>query len=186
MSIKKGYAIAVACGLFSGVVAAQGAFNFGAIPGLPAEPNVQVDLGPALLGFAAEAARQSDPGAGDLIAGLRAISVRVYEEVADLPAVEAFVDDTSSTLEQSGWDRVVFVQDGTDKVRIYARVEGNEMAGMTVMVLDSSDAVFINIDGRINPTQLGRIAGAMGFGDVLGGFLGTAHPSPGGRSEGQP
>src|SRR5690606_39094205 len=81
MSIKKILVAAAACSLFSGIAAAQGAFDFRAIPGLPADPNVQVDLGPALLGFVAEAARQSDPGAADMIAGLRSISVRVYEEL---------------------------------------------------------------------------------------------------------
>lgn len=185
MSIKKILVAAAACSLFSGIAAAQGAFDFRAIPGLPADPNVQVDLGPALLGFVAEAARQSDPGAADMIAGLRSISVRVYEELTDLAAVDAFVNDTSSSLEQSGWERVVFVQDGTDKVRIYARIDGNEMAGMTVMVLDSSDAVFINIDGRVNPQQLGRVAAAMGFDGVLGGMLGAVPPTAGGGRQGE-
>ncbi|HEX6995209.1 MAG TPA: DUF4252 domain-containing protein [Gammaproteobacteria bacterium] len=156
----------------------QSPFRFDSIPGIAAEPHVQIDLGPALLGFAAEAARQSDPSAADMIAGLRGVSVRVYEELADAAAVQSFVDQTSQSLEQSGWERVVFVQDGTDKVRVHARVENEQIVGMTVMVLDPSEAVFINIDGQIDPAQLGRVAAGMGFGDVLGAIMGAAQAAP--------
>lgn len=170
----------VASGFFSCALAQQqSAFRFDSIPGIAAEPHVQIDLGPALLGFAAEAARQSDPGAADMIAGLRGISVRVYEELSDSAAVQSFVDRTSQSLEQGGWERVVFVQDGDEKVRVHALVENEQMVGMTFMVLDSSDAVFINIDGQIDPVQLGRVAAAMGLGDMLGAFM---SPRPAGPS----
>lgn len=177
LPIRKMTLAAVVCGFFS-AASAQEEFRFDAIPGIAAEPHVQIDLGPALLGFAAEAARQSDPGAADMIAGLRGISVRVYEEVTDAPAVQSFVDQTTQSLEQSGWERVVFVQDGTERVRVHALVEGQQMVGMTFMILDSSDAVFIKIDGQIDPVQLGRVAAAMGLGDVLGGMLGGAQAGP--------
>jgi hypothetical protein len=167
----------VACGFFSGA-AAQGLFQFDSIPGIGSEPHVQIDLGPTMLGFAAEAARQSDPRAADMIAGLRGISVRVYDSISDASAVQSFVDRTSLSLEQGGWERVVFVQDGMDKVRVHALVENNQMVGMTFMVLDSSDAVFINIDGQIDPVQLGRVAAAMGLGDMLGAFFGAAQSAP--------
>jgi hypothetical protein len=174
MLIRKALLTVVALGAFTAASAQQGYFDFGQIPGVAAEPNVQVDLGPALLTFAAEAARQSDPRAADMIAGLQGIRVRVYEQIEDSAAVSAFVEETSSVLERTGWERVVFVQDGQDKVRVYARTEGSAIEGMTVLVLDATDAVFINIAGRIDPTQLGRVAAAMGLGGILGGFMGGA------------
>lgn len=174
MQANKPLALAAAlCGVLS-QASAQDVFRFDSIPGISAEPHVQIDLGPALLGFAVAAARQSDPGAADMIAGLRGISVRVYEELADAPALLGFVNDTGRSLEQQGWERVVFVQDGTDNVRVHARVEDGQMVGMTFMVVDSSDAVFINIDGQIDPVQLGRVAASMGLGDMLGTFFGAA------------
>lgn len=175
-TIKRLALAGAACGLVSSAIA-QGV-PFDTIPGVEAEPHVQIDLGPALLGFVAEAARQSDPGAADMIAGLRGIKVRVYERLANAAATQSFVDSTAQTLEQSGWERVVFVQDGDDKVRVHALVEGEQMVGMTFMIVDSSDAVFINIDGQIDPAQLGRVAAAMGFGDVIGSFFGSAPSAP--------
>ncbi len=172
-SIKPLILAAAACGVLA-QASAQDVFRFDSIPGISAQPHVQIDLGPALLGFAEAAARQSDPGAADMIAGLRGISVRVYEELADAPAVLGFVNETGQSLEQQGWERVVFVQDGTDNVRVHALVENGAMVGMTFMVIDSSDAVFINIDGQIDPVQLGRVAASMGLGDMLGTFFGAA------------
>lgn len=61
---------------------------------------------------------------------------------------------------------------------MHARVEGEQMVGMTFMILDSSDAVFIKIDGQIDPVQLGRVAAAMGLGDVLGGIFAGAPAGP--------
>lgn len=167
MSIRKGLFAFAALGACASA-AAQGFFDFGQIPGVSEEPSVQVDLNPALLGFVAAAARQGDPAAADIIGGLDGIRVRVYEELQDAAAVGAFVDETSRVLERDGWQRVVYVQDGGDKVRIYAMMDGQQMSGMTVLVTDPSDAVFINIAGRIDPAQLGRVAAAMGFEDMLG------------------
>lgn len=179
-SISKVTLAVVASGFLSSALAQQqqSPFRFDSIPGVSAEPHVQIDLGPALLGFAAEAARQSDPSAADMIAGLRGISVRVYDELSDTAAVQSFVDRTSQSLEQSGWERVVFVQDGDEKVRVHALVDDQQVSGMTVMVLSSSEAVFINIDGQIDPAQLGRVAAGMGFGDVLGAIMGAAQAAP--------
>jgi len=159
-----------ACGLLSSALAQD--VRVDTIPGVETEPHVQSDPRPAQRTFVGDAARLSDPRAADMIAALRGIKVRVYERLADPAATQSFVDSTAQTLEQSGWERVVFVQDGDDKVRVHALVEGDQMVGMTFMIVDSSDAVFISIDGQIDPAQLGRVAAAMGFGDVIGSFFG--------------
>jgi hypothetical protein len=156
--------------LAQGSALAQEYFDFGRIPGVPSEPNVEVDLNAALLGFVAEAAKGTDPEVADALAGIDGIRVRVYEELADTVAVAAFIEDASKALERANWQRMVYVRDGTDKVRIYVKMRDQEMTGMTVMVVDSSEAVFISVAGSIDPAQLGRVARAMGAGDVLGSF----------------
>ncbi|MFO7287282.1 MAG: DUF4252 domain-containing protein [Gammaproteobacteria bacterium] len=163
MQIKKALLTAAAIGVVSTAVA-QSELDFSQIPGAPAQPTVQIDLNPALLNFAAAAAGQTDPGLAELVSGLRNLSVRVYEELEDPAAVSSFVEEAAGKLERAGWQRMVSVQDGDEKVRIFARTAGNEIDGMTVLVLGSSEAVFINIDGRIDPQQLGRLVGAMGMG----------------------
>jgi hypothetical protein len=161
--------LALIASLGASPLLAQDFFDFGRIPGLPEEPNVEVQLNSALLAFVSEAAKGNDPDIGDALAGLEAIRVRVYEDLVDGVAVAKFVDDASGRLERAGWQRTVYVRDGDDKVRMYVRMADQRMTGMTVMVVDSSDAVFINIAGSIDPAQLGRIARVVGAGDVFGG-----------------
>lgn len=156
-----------------GSAAAQGYFDFDSIPGVPDEPTVQVDLNAALIGFAASAARVNDPAAAQMLEEIEGIRVRVYETLEDAGEVSSFIDEASERLEGQGWQRVVFVQEDGEKVRVYARMNGQEMDGMTIMVIDSEEAVFVNIAGRIDPEMLGRIAGNMGFGDILTGFTGS-------------
>lgn len=159
---------------------AQDFFDFGTIPGVPAEPSVEVDLNPAMLSFVAQAAQASGTDAAGALDGLKNVRVRVYEELTDPNAVSAFVDESSRALDNAGWQRAVFVADDEDKVRVYVKTQGQDISGMTLMVLDDEEAVFINIDGTINPTQLGRLASMMGVGDALGSFGGRG---PGARQD---
>jgi hypothetical protein len=163
--------VLAACGALQSA-AAQDFFDFGQIPGV-AEPTVQIDLDPWLLGFVGEAARFEDPAAADLLAGLQGIRVRVYEELEDAVAVGGFIDSASQALESDGWQRMVYVQDGSDKVRIYVRRADELLLGMTVMVVDATEAVFISMAGSISPAQLGQVANALGIGEALEG-LGAA------------
>lgn len=156
-----------------GSAAAQGYFDFDSIPGVPDEPTVQVDLNAALIGFAASAARVNDPVAARMLEEIEGIRVRVYERLDNAGQVSSFIDEASERLESQGWQRVVFVQEDGEKARVYARMNGQQMDGMTIMVVDSEEAVFVNVAGRIDPEMLGRIAGNMGFGDILTGFTGS-------------
>jgi hypothetical protein len=155
--------------LARGSAMAEEYFDFGQIPGVPSEPNVEVDLNAALLAFVGEASKGSEPDLAGALSSIDGIRVRVYEELVDPAAVSAFVDDTSKKLERAAWQRMVYVRDNTDKVRVYVKMRDQQMLGMTVMVVDETDAVFINIAGTIDPAQLGRVARAMGAGNVLDG-----------------
>ena len=167
---------------FCGAARAQnGYFDFGQIPGLDAEPTVQIDLNPMMLGWVTQAAKQNDPEAAKVIENLKGVRVRVYENIdSAAKAVGQFVENASHKLEGEGWQRTVYVSDGSDRVRIYMKpgdpkAAKPEIAGFVVMVVDESDAVFINVDGPVDPEQLGRLAGGFGWGGMLDGFLRGAH-----------
>lgn len=151
-----------------------GYFDFAQVPGLGDKPQVQIDLNSQMLGFLGVATGTTDPDVADAFAGIENVRVLVYKTLEDPAAVAEFVDDSSGKLESAGWQRIVYVENGDDKVRIYAKLEDTRMVGMTVMVVgakgrDSGEAVFINIAGDIDPAKLGRIANEMGVGDILGG-----------------
>jgi hypothetical protein len=163
---------------------AQGYFEFGRIPGISAEPTVQIDLSAAMLAFVNSAARTTDPAAADAMAGIQGVRVYVYETIEDSQAVLDFIDDTSGALERDGWERTVFVQEAEEKVRIYVKLDEAQITGLTVMVFDSGgEAVFINVAGQINPTQLGQLMNTVGMDGLLGNLGGTdtgtsSNPAP--------
>jgi hypothetical protein len=165
--------VAVALAAFSGVVHAQGYFDFSQVPGLGDEPTVQIDLNPAMLGFVMAAAQETDPHAAEVIAGIETVRVLVYETLEDPEAVLEFVEDSSGALERDGWNRMVYIQEDDEKVRIYVKLEDTRPVGMTIMVVDGSanEAVFINVAGEIDPVKLGQVANGMGFGGVLDGIV---------------
>jgi hypothetical protein len=168
--MAKRFLVAAAIALLGhGAALAEPFFEFGDIPGVPSEPNVEVNLNATLLAFVVEATKNTDADARAALAGIEGIRVRVYDKVEDPAAVARFVDDTSKALEHAGWQRMIYVRDDADRVRIHVKMNDGKMTGMTVIVVDESEAVFINIAGSIDPAELGRLARVMGVGDVLGG-----------------
>ncbi|HEX6998045.1 MAG TPA: DUF4252 domain-containing protein [Gammaproteobacteria bacterium] len=171
------------CAPWAGALA-QGFFDFDSVPGLPDAPTVQIDLNGALLAFVSGATRAAgDAETADMLRGLEGVRLRVYESLEDADAVNAFVDDASGRLEREGWQRVVYVQEGGEKVRVYARMEGEQVNGLTLMVVDAAEAVFMNVAGPLDPEQLGRLAGAVGVGDVIGELAGGQAGASGGEGE---
>ena len=165
----KGRSAVLLGGLLAAATAsAQGDFPFDEIPGLDAEPSVQIDLNPALMSFVSEAMKGTDGEAAAALEGITNVRVRVYEGIsAEIGDVLKFVDDTTTRLERDGWHAVVRVNEGGERVRVYMKPGTNgTMSGLTVMVTDSGsgdEAVFINVAGAIEPARLGRIAAAMGM-----------------------
>jgi hypothetical protein len=176
MALTLALAASGACAQPSG-----GYFDFTQVPGLGDKPQVQIDLYSQMMGFLGVATGTTDPEIADAFAGIENVRVLVYETLEDPAAVAAFVEDSSGRLEGAGWQRIVYVEDEGEKVRIYAKLEETRMVGMTVMIVgadgaddtDSGEAVFINIAGDIDPAKLGRIANEMGidhdFGSVGAG-----------------
>lgn len=145
-----------------GAAEAQGFLNIDEIPGLPDQPSLQLDLDAALLGFAAGAADVGEPEIADLLESIEGARVRIYPTLEDPSAVTSFVEDASGRLAQDGWNRVFYAENGDDTVRVFARLDGLIMNGLTIMALNENEAVFVDVAGRISAAQLGRIVETMG------------------------
>ena len=150
------------------VAVAQGVFDFDDIPGVSQEPAVSVDLNETMMMFIRQMARQADPAAADVLSGLRSIRLRVYHDGNSTRQFNSFIDDVTGELEGSGWMPVVAAQDEDSKVRIHMQMTEQEVSGMTVMMTDGTEAVFINIDGTVSAEDLGTILANLPVQDVLG------------------
>lgn len=127
-----------------------------------AEPMIEVNIKGALLDLVAEASRYEDPDLASLLHKLQAIQVRGFSlRRTDFRDIEQQTSALAKRLESDGWDTVVRVReyDDDERVDVYVRVNETAIAGMMVMVIDSyeDEAIFVNIVGEINPSEIGRI-----------------------------
>lgn len=166
---------AILAALFCGPVMAQdwmdglpskpGYVDFGNLTELfGQEPKVEVMLGGPLVTFLAEASRQEDPELAKMLDGLTAISVNVYDlDQGDAQAARDRVEQLAGRLSDQKWQRTVKVSEEDSRVHMFMRTDGDQIAGLALMVLDGdSEAVFINVVGNVDPAALGKLAGKFG------------------------
>ena len=128
-------------------------------------PSVEVNLRGSLLRLAAEATRAEEPEAALMLDGLRTVTVRVYPTGADPTRAISRFGDVGQQFEADGWWTLVRVrslpgdEDADGDVWIYVRDAGDAFDGMAVMAVDEEDdnAVFVLIDGTIDPSQVGAL-----------------------------
>ena len=130
-----------------------------------APPTVEVNLRGSLLRLASEAARAEEPEAALMLDGLRAVTVRVYALGGTPDLAVRRLADVGQRFEADGWWTFVRVRsqpddpDNDGDVWIYVRDAGDAFDGMAVMAVDNEDdnAVFVLIDGTIDPSQVGAL-----------------------------
>jgi hypothetical protein len=85
--------------------------------------------------------------------------VRVFGyPISDDPAVaKSKFAEVRSNLRSKGWEPVVQVNDEDDQVLIFMKMDGANMEGLTVMTVDTTEVMFINIIGRLDPNKLGQM-----------------------------
>lgn len=124
----------------------------------PNDATVEINLEGALLRMVAGATREEDPGFSSVIANLHAIQVRVFPVAA--AAQESFkgkVDRAARWLEGHGWLSTLRVKDNGEEAYIYLKESNGKIDGLTLLAVDASEATVINIVGRIDPDQIGRL-----------------------------
>jgi hypothetical protein len=130
------------------------------------EPVVEVNLRGSLLRLAAEAARADEPEAALMLDGLRGVTVRIYPTGPTRELAVSRLADVGRSFEADGWLTLVRVRslpddDGSEgDVWVYVRDEGEAFGGMAVMAVDEDEeqAVFVLIDGTIDPSQVGALS----------------------------
>jgi len=125
------------------------------------EPSIEVHIKGAILRLAAAATEREDPELSDMLRGLRAIRVFGYNSTYWTEGTPATLEELaarmSDQLDNTGWDVMVRVREPGERVHVYLKEVDARLEGMMVMVVDSEEAVFVNITGTFDPEQIGRI-----------------------------
>jgi hypothetical protein len=134
-----------------------GYVDFGDLSVTYGEPKITINLGGTMLNFVGMMSSAESPETSELISKLKGIRVQVYSMDENADAAKDQFGKTKSTLKSSGWEPIVQINEDDEQVLVYMKTSGDNMEGMTVMVVDEEEAVFVNIIGQLNPAELGRV-----------------------------
>ncbi len=134
-----------------------GYVNFGDLSATYGEPKITINLGGTMLNFVGMMSKSESPETSEMISKLKGIRVQIYSLDENIEAAQSQFRQVKGDLKSSGWEPIVQVNEDDEQVLVYMKAEGGNMEGMTVMVVDNEEAVFVNIIGQLNPEELGRV-----------------------------
>ena len=134
-----------------------GYVDFGDLSITYGEPKITINLGGTMLNFVGMMSSSESPETSEMISKLKGIRVQIYTLDENTDAARDQFGKTKSSLKSSGWEPIVQVNEDDEQVLVYMKMIEGHMEGMTVMVVDEEEAVFVNIIGQLNPAELGKV-----------------------------
>lgn len=134
-----------------------GYVDFGQLSAIFGEPTVEIAVGKSLLGLVSAFTASEDPEVAGLFSRLDGVRVQVFETQSMADGAIDFVKDVSSKLAGSGWESVVTVNSDDEQVRIFMKMNQQDVEGITVMAVEADEASFINVIGVLRPDELAKV-----------------------------
>jgi hypothetical protein len=130
---------------------------------------IHVSVKDPMIQLVSEATRESDPELADVLAQLKAVEVHVFdvgEDVSD--QVRGDITRQARQLQERGWTEAISIRLRDTRGHVFLRIEDKVPVGLAALYHDGKghEAVFVNIVGRIEPAQIGRLAAKLEL-DVL-------------------
>lgn len=138
-----------------------GYVDFGDLSATYGEPKITINLGGTMLSFISMMSASEDSETSELISKLKGIRVQIYNTDENATAAKDQFNKVKSKLKSSGWEPIVQINEEDEQVLIYMKMDGGNMEGLTVMVVDDEEAVFVNVIGQLNPAELGRVMDSL-------------------------
>ena len=134
-----------------------GYVDFGDLSMTYGEPKITINLGGTMLNFVGMMSSSESPETSEMISKLKGIRVQIFTLDENTDAARDQFGKTKSSLKSSGWEPIVQVNEDDEQVLVYMKMIEGHMEGMTVMVVDEEEAVFVNVIGQLNPAELGKV-----------------------------
>ena len=134
-----------------------GYVDFGQLNAIFGEPAIQISVGKSLLGLVGAFSGDDDDDTTDLFNRLHGVRVNVFSNPTISDDAINYVKEVSSALKSDGWESVVTVDQQDEQVRVFMKINGDMVEGITVMAVESDEAAFINVIGNLQPEELRRV-----------------------------
>lgn len=158
--------IAIAhCALFTFISVAHaspaGRVSFDDLSKSYGEAKVAINLNATMLGFVTKLAKGQNADLQQVLSSIENIAVRVYNinDAAD-EALKA-MEKMAVEIKKNGWVSIVSINENEEKLQIYTKMTNDKMDGLVVMVVNGQEAVFINIVGEIDPSDISKVTNSL-------------------------
>ncbi|MGI9289143.1 MAG: DUF4252 domain-containing protein [Pseudomonadales bacterium] len=105
-----------------------------------------------------EAGEEANELARAVLQAVKGVRIRVYEVDNNDELFDTAVNESVSTLKQSGWQTLVTVKEADERVVIMQAGEDELIVGLSVLVINPEEAVFVNIVGELKPDDVVMLA----------------------------
>ncbi len=124
------------------------------------EKKVELSIKLSLLKFVAKTTEKNDPELSELLGNLSLIKVDVFPiDKTETDEITSIINKISGELKSKNWESIVRVKEPNEQVEIFFQLDDDKLSGLVVMAVNKKEAVFVNIIGKIDPEQLGKLSG---------------------------
>ena len=137
-----------------------------------AEEIQDIDLGPVLLGVAADAEEAGDSELAQALAMVKSIRVKAFSaDGIDPGRIDKMVKKVQAMLKKKDWERLVYVKDNDETLTISTKYQDGDMVGLMVVAFeDDEEVAFVNVVGNLDLATLLKLG--LGMNDLdLDGLL---------------
>jgi hypothetical protein len=131
------------------------------------DATVEINLSEPILKFIAGATSLADQEFAEMLHGILDLRIKVFSLDSDrAEQLQPKIRDLVKWFEKNEWSRIIHVEEDSETVNIYTRLDGDNMSGLALVVASSTELVFINIVGEIDPARMGSLLGRMSGGEM--------------------
>ena len=124
------------------------------------DSTVSLSFGPTVLHMAAGFI-DDDPETKEMLRSLDGVRVKTYDIVHGQERVAHRIDKMTAKLRRRGWQTVITVQEGDERTHVLVKMDGPNIAGLTVIALDEQEAVIVNVMGNLSPEMFSGTMAAL-------------------------
>jgi hypothetical protein len=119
-----------------------------------------IDLGPILVGLAADAEKNGDDALVKAIAMIKSVRVKAFSIDDDSSAeVEETVKRVQKKMEEGDWKRMIYMKDEGEIVSVNTKYAGKDLVGLMILTYEPGDsAAFVNVAGDLDLGTMLKLA----------------------------
>jgi hypothetical protein len=139
--------------------------SFGRLAEVAVE-KVDITLDASLLRFAAGFLSSREPEeaqARELISDIRGLTVKSFKFDRPGEYSDADLEAIRSQVRGPEWARMVGVAGRTERLELYARREGDRVAGVVILAAQPKELTLVDIAGTIDLNRLSELGGRFGI-----------------------